>query len=634
MPNMTNLLKLFMYDPDTDHDLYFNIEDALNDNWRKLDKLVPYVAENNAITDVSNVNDWPKAVLSIMRLNDATGWPASAGVVLTLRYDVEDNNSYMQQLFFATPANDKEIYRRSLIPGDPPVWTNFTKVSSAQAGDVSFSAPGFTATNVSAALVELLSLLTDHANATTGVHGATSEATPNTIVQRDGSGQFEVGAPTADNHVARKVDLDEVKQSVSDGKNQIASAITDMGQSASGSDTFAQLSSKIRDISKDANAAVGDVLTGKTFYQGGVKRTGTMPNNGSVSQTLTSQGEEYTIPEGYHDGTGTVTTDIVNLSAGNIRAGATVGGVDGTFTSDATATAGQILSGQTAYVNGSKVTGSMINNGAVSQTLTTQGASYTIPAGYHNGSGTVTANITNLTAANIKAGTTVGGVSGTFTSDATATAAQIMSGRTAYVNGSKVTGTMPVKTNDYGAPRTGQPGRLYVTPEAGYHDGTVRVYTDDGNFTPANIKSGVTMFGITGTYAPISTGSTTLTFNRSGSGNNVSSIIYRANYTPPKTNFLGSFQIPVTFTIGNIEYKGDPFNSITVGYPTNLTYGYGLYIGDPTVNAEIQISAIYTSSTGIIQLQIGNPSSASPKALFTNISTDSFTTGLRYVSWE
>jgi hypothetical protein len=428
--------------------------------------------------------------------------------------------------------------------------------------------------------------------------------------------------------------MDELFQSVSDGKNQIASAITDMGQSASGGDTFAQLSSKIRDISKDANAAVGDVLTGKTFYQGGVKRTGTMPNNGSVSQTLTSQGEEYTIPEGYHDGTGTVTTDIVNLSAGNIRAGATVGGVDGTFTSDATATAGQILSGRTAYVNGSKVTGSMTNNGAVSKTLTTQGASYTIPSGYHNGSGTVTANITNLTAANIKAGTTVGGVEGTFTSDATATAGQILSGRTAYVNGSKVTGTMPVKTNDYGAPRTGQTGRLYVTPEAGYHDGTVRVYTDDANFNAANIKSGVTLFGITGTYAPISVGSTTLTFNRSGSGNNVTSIIYYANYTPPKTNFLGSFQIPVTFTIGNIEYKGDPFNSITIGYPTNLIFGYGLYIVDPTVNAEIQISAIYNSSTGRIQLQIGNPSTASPKALFTNISTNSFTTGLRYVSWE
>jgi len=64
-------------------------------------------------------------------------------------------------------------------------------------------------------------------------------------------------------------------------------------------------------------------------------------------------------------------------------------------TSDATAANTDILSGKTAYVQGSKVTGSMTNRGAVSQTLS-PGGSYTIPQGYHNGSGTVTANNVNL----------------------------------------------------------------------------------------------------------------------------------------------------------------------------------------------------------------------------------------------
>ena len=45
-------------------------------------------------------------------------------------------------------------------------------------------------------------------------------------------------------------------------------------------------------------------------------------------------------------------------------------------------------------VNGTKITGTMTNNGAISKTINA-GESYTIPAGYHNGSGKVTTNATN-----------------------------------------------------------------------------------------------------------------------------------------------------------------------------------------------------------------------------------------------
>lgn len=157
-----------------------------------------------------------------------------------------------------------------------------------------------------------------------------------------------------------------------------------------------------------------DLLSGKTLNnEDGDNVVGTMPNNGAVGGTITQQAGKVIISAGYTTG-GQVEANIANLMAANIKQGATVGGVAGTFTADANAVAGDILTTKTAYVNGVKVTGSMASRGGITQTISTQGGQYTVPAGYHNGSGKVTASFANLEAANVRSGVNIGGVAGSF----------------------------------------------------------------------------------------------------------------------------------------------------------------------------------------------------------------------------
>lgn len=83
-----------------------------------------------------------------------------------------------------------------------------------------------------------------------------------------------------------------------------------------------------------ATATAPEILQGKTSYSKGKEVTGTMPNNGAVAGKISTVDGQYTVPQGYHDGSGKVAIDASEqekLVAGNIREGVTILGVLGTM---------------------------------------------------------------------------------------------------------------------------------------------------------------------------------------------------------------------------------------------------------------------------------------------------------------
>lgn len=180
-------------------------------------------------------------------------------------------------------------------------------------------------------------------------------------------------------------------------------------------------------------ASPSDILINKEAWVNGTLITGEMPDNGAVKAEVVA-GQVYTIPKGYHNGTGTVS----------------VAGLD--EQTAGTATEEDILYEKTAWVNGVQLVGSMpiIADETV---VISAGNEYVIPLGKHSGNGKVRAmDLADET-------------------PATAESGDILDGETAWVNGSMITGTIPkITSSTVYLPVNGE----YVIPQ-GYHSGLGRV---------------------------------------------------------------------------------------------------------------------------------------------------------------
>ena len=225
-------------------------------------------------------------------------------------------------------------------------------------------------------------------------------------------------------------------------------------------------------------AAAEDILAGKKSVDAtGAEITGTMTNCGAWSSTQTSNGS-VTIPEGYHNGSGEVTVNVSSTT---------------TIPTDGDAATSDVLTGKTFYSGGSKKTGTMTNQGAWSTTKTSNG-DVPIPAGFHNGSGKVTVNISTSTPTgaldtpSISFDKTLGRF--------TATSKVKTSG---YISTSDTTTNSYTLTRYLGGEYTPTKESKTVSLTEKYCTGDV-VIKGDNNLIPENIKNGISIFGVAGSY--------------------------------------------------------------------------------------------------------------------------------------
>ena len=249
------------------------------------------------------------------------------------------------------------------------------------------------------------------------------------------------------------------------------------------------------------DALASDLLLGKKADTDAGEIVGTIPSK--TAQTYTPGTTNQIISSTQYLSEDQTILGDSDLISDNIKSGISIFNIVGKSsvvdTSDALATAAQLLSGVSAYVNGTKIVGTIPSKTA--QTYTPGTTNQIISSTQYLSEDQTILGDPDLVTANIKAGINIFGINGSSsvvdTSDALATAAQLLSGITAYVNGTKIIGIIPSKTA-----QTYTPGTSNQTIATGQYLSGDQTILGDSNLVPDNILYGKNVFGVAGS-API-----------------------------------------------------------------------------------------------------------------------------------
>lgn len=279
--------------------------------------------------------------------------------------------------------------------------------------------------------------------------------------------------------------------------------------------------------------------------------------------------------------TATPTKDVQSITptSGKYLEEVTVNAIPSEYivTEDATATAGDILNGKTAYVDGKKVTGSIASKSA--SDLTASGAVVSVPSGYYPSA--VSKSVTTATQATPSISVSSAGL---ITASATQTEGYVASGTKSATKQMTVQGAQTIT-----------PGTTDKTIASGRYLTGTQTIKGDANLVAANIAKGVSLFGVTGTHVGGITPSGTMNITENGTYDVTSYASASVSVPGIDTTITSGGATEIDIADGKQAYVNGKLVTGSVATTTSKQNAYGNEITQPSGANYLVVSHPFSS---------------------------------------